>query len=493
LSYNDSDGSYAWTSTDKTMIECSNGNRYNATFAGLQAAVALGGHITLPAMNVTCTSKVNITSNSVITGQGYNRTVLFLGNAENDYIFEMASKNNVTIEGITFKCNNASQTTGRSGAINVTGTSNHIIIRDCMMFNSYYTPILLGHLSVNVHHILIENCYIDGVRRSIGTYPSGIRIYGYNNIIRGCTIKNTWATGITIESDDVGAPNTRTGHYNILDGNDISGVVSAGITMEGKGTTTPLRDKGSNTSVINNFIHDCNSTAYLATDGIYSSGIVIGDDTFCSHNIVTNIHGVGIGTHGNYSIISENTIQHVTGKSGDSGWGIFNEDEKARHIQIINNNINDTKTAIYVEAPNTLISGNTIDYASTNGIYLETGSMGTTVMENTIEKAVAAAIYCVRQTDGNYTISHNTIKTNAYANGAIFLKYTQNSTISENKFLACVKGIVEWAPCNNTIMWNNYVGCSSTPCTVAGDSCELLLNRTTGKIGRRIASGLSWI
>ena len=70
LGYNDSDGSYAWTSTDKTMIECSNGNRYNATVTNIQIAinsVGASGKISVPKGNYYTSSGIDLHNNTEVT------------------------------------------------------------------------------------------------------------------------------------------------------------------------------------------------------------------------------------------------------------------------------------------------------------------------------------------------------------------------------------------------------------------------------------------
>ena len=73
LGYSDSDGSTAWSSTDKTMIECSNGKRYNATVANIQIAVwslnGTTGEVKIPAGNFSI-DFLNITDKVTVVGSG---------------------------------------------------------------------------------------------------------------------------------------------------------------------------------------------------------------------------------------------------------------------------------------------------------------------------------------------------------------------------------------------------------------------------------------
>jgi hypothetical protein len=108
LSYTGPNGSYAWTSTDKTFIECSNGNRYNATWSNIQVAVnSLGEaagvvHVPLGNFSVTSTLWINNSAISIIGSGNGGRAI-------------QSPKNNGTIFYIAANLPN--------GVIKVTGRS----------------------------------------------------------------------------------------------------------------------------------------------------------------------------------------------------------------------------------------------------------------------------------------------------------------------------------------------------------------------------------
>ena len=124
-------------------------------------------------------------------------------------------------------------------------------------------------------NVTVEDCYISNVGRESNQgvrWSAGIWIGGDDCIVRNCSFKDTWGTGVTVEAVGVGYNVTGNASRNLIEGCTGTGYVSHFVHCE--------NFYSDNTTVRNNHVYDINSTCYI--DG--PRGISISVDSVCVDN-----------------------------------------------------------------------------------------------------------------------------------------------------------------------------------------------------------------
>ena len=287
----------------ETFIRNSNGRYWAATGANIQVAIddlTTGGTVSLPECNISVSSSITLLDDVNILGVG-KASQLYLADGADVDVLQITGKSNICIEKIYIDGNNGTQT-AYIGLIDIDGVSDNITIRDCYLHNSMKSSIDCQEGSKN---ILVEGCHIEGINVEADKYPGGIWFSGESCIARNNFIKDTYAAGIIMEAAS-GYPSSK---YHIIDGNEMTGRMGGGVYMEGTGSQNYM--KSSNTTIVNNYVHDISSTAYAVPASSYSIGIIVTENSTCSNNRVVNVHKYGIEVLGNNSIISNNIIDDV--------------------------------------------------------------------------------------------------------------------------------------------------------------------------------------
>ena len=439
LGYSDSDGSTAWTSTDQTFITTSNGNRYNATSAGLQSALAVGGYIQCPEMNVTVTSALQVHSGTTLKGMG-NRTILYLAAsaADNYDIMNITTgSNNILIERIKFDMNEPGVSGSYVCGIYLKTYTKNVTVRDC-----YFTRIEWYGIdqasSSTVSNLTVEGCYFDRAKQS--GYGGAIAFRGKDNIARNNRIYNLYATGIVMEG---GFFTLR----NIIDGNIITGPVSVGIYSEATG-------KSSGSIIVNNIVSNINNTAYSGSpDGI---GILATNNCTVSNNFVNNAARGGIKIDGDNATVSANVINEI-GYGYTGGFGINGGSNSIITGNKIRNQLTGTASRptygitfgdMCVITNNHLYAGGVANFDI--GLY-NAGGGNCTISNNYIEGATTGL-----RLDGRYAIISSNVFYDAAAsnNAAIFINSGKYSTISCNSLQSVDRGIRLYKSTNCTVTGN---------------------------------------
>lgn len=277
-----------------TKIICSNGNSYTATGANIQTAInslTSGGTVTLPSGTITA-SGLTLSHNIRLTGQG-NSTILSLN--ANDDMIEIANKHGWEIDHLTIDMNNGSS--GYNNGIDVTGTASYQgKIHDVYMTDGAGSLI---YLEDGTHNISIHDVWCVGIGRWHGYYPSGIRIDGYHCTVDNVYCKDCFGSGVWIEAQAYG---TLSGGHCISN-IEVTGYTDTGIGMEG--------ENAEKTTITNVHIYNLNSTAYLAPEGSYSTGIRLSDKTELSNFDIDNVYYAGIRIYGNQTSIMNGRIGNV--------------------------------------------------------------------------------------------------------------------------------------------------------------------------------------
>jgi len=353
----------------ENFIWNSNSKYWKPTADNLEAAISDlpdGGTIWLPDCTIVTNNRIDLCSNLKIVGVG-KRSIVRLGDDLNTAIFRTVnSVHDIIISNVGFDGNNHSQTNHNINMCAVLVlTANNITIQNCYLWNFTGCGIYAAGTSSNV---TIDSCYINGCQKE--GWNAGILFSGSDCIARNNFIEDTWACGIICEGTNPIC--TRC----IIDGNTITGETSHGIHCE--------NNKCNNITIINNYIHDLNSTAYV---GHWSRGIVSGaKDIICSDNVVEDIQEYGIYFHsgtikgnivrnihdddGIYTsayadvIIKDNTVENI----GDIGIHPYHSGDS--NATVNNNRVyNTTNEGIYVGGNGT-VNWNYVEKTSGAGIHL---------------------------------------------------------------------------------------------------------------------------
>lgn len=288
-----------------TFIRNSKGNYWEATETNIQAAIddlTSGGAVWLPDCNISISTTIEMDNDISLIGVGKNSTLHLASNSNRDLI-QINGKSNILIENVHLSINGNAQTTYDVKGIDITGSSRNIVIRGCYLQDGSASLI---DIQEGVEYVTVEDCFFDG-RKHQG-YGGAIWISGSNCIVKNNMIQDTYACGIVMEAA-TGFPPTK---WNIVDGNEITGEVSHGIHMEGA-------TKSCNTTIINNHIHDLNSTAFVASEDHWSVGIITQNNSICSNNRIENVQQYGIQTTGD-TTISGNVIKNIDGAAAIRSW-----------------------------------------------------------------------------------------------------------------------------------------------------------------------------
>lgn len=375
------------TDDSYTKIRCGDGNIYEATFANLVTALALGTEVILPPCSITITSTLAIASHTVLRGAGSDLTILSLG--VDDDLMTLNAKHNIRIEGIMFDINAGFG--GYNSAIDITTVNSYnITIRDCSFIDGAKSFIDCEEYTKN---IVVDTCRFVGITGGAGVYPAGVWLSGEHCTVRNSWFEDTYACGVVIESN---APPVSHGH--LIDGNYFTGRMGIGISMEGGG------DSGECT-LVNNRMWDMNSTAYQPF-GSYSDGIIVSNDSFASHNWIHNMHYAGIRISGNNTVISENEIdgvQHYDGIRVSSSF--INHDICIQGNIIKNINANGIKFAGGLKTNNCTIANNFISFCDT-GIEEPAGCLWNIIIGNNVHDCTTDI-----NSDGTSTVCEHNIGT----------------------------------------------------------------------------------
>lgn len=406
---------YNYDSLRDDMIWNSNGKywSYDGTADEVQIHAAMtdlgtdGGTVYLPSDTLTISDAIEWAYDGInLVGEGMDATHIVLADGANVRMVDIGADeggandgfSNFVIEGIHFDGNNDSQTWSYNQfGIEICSDSSNITIRNCEINNTGNHAIRVYYDAGNIipaKYITVEDCVIRDLHRwvpadggaTIG-YSSGIVFAGQHCTARNNYIYDTWGTGIAIE--DYTYLDARD---CVIDGNHITGAIAFGIYMEGGASVTTLAKSG-NCTIINNIVHDLNSTAYgrspsASTYMDYGVGIIVGRDSICSNNQIYNIPDIGIlytghNSHASASIISGNTIDFITSLN-KTGHAITTQSAADDSTVVITGNIikNVVDYGIYIRC-NMIIEGNYICYCA-KGIYGTTGTENVSIIGNNV-------------------------------------------------------------------------------------------------------------
>lgn len=273
------------TGTDTSTIANLNGAtfvdgiRYPQTNAGIAAAIARGGDVVLPSMNVTITSAISIPSNTNIYCQA-STTVLTLGNSANVNIFISSGTSNISIDGCILDGNKANNST--SSGIAISGVSD-FTLKNSVVRDFPSTNFICSSGCSNVH---IEKSNLKNTTEA--ALAPNVSFFSSNNIwIKDSYFGKTNYPALNFQPASGGNRSVRITGNNIEDVGQVSTTtLSYGIYMNG-GTE---------------FYVDKNYVKNIALSGIYS--LTTGSSTY-SHNTVINTLW-GIDNDGGATIGSDN-------------------------------------------------------------------------------------------------------------------------------------------------------------------------------------------
>jgi len=466
LSYTGPDGSRAWTSTDQTFITTSNGNRYNATFAGLQAAIysfnnTVGGKIIIPSM-ISCSAPINLVNGITIEGTGRNSSGFMLSPGANCSLLRNQTGktcsnltlNNLKLDG---KCMTAgykrrtgdSQRWNNPHLICIAGSSN-IKIKDCNILNASSSGIYFYECNKTE----ISGCVISdsgkvwknrmrGPTDTINWYypwADGIFLEACNgSIISDCNINGSYAHGILIE--DFHELGTRTGDNacNFVIDNCILTRCFSGLYLEDA-------ENGSVSNIFTGYHHYNYTYGGYASSQSEPTGVHIGPDTnnVAFTNIISADNGNlsdGDDGHG-YDIISGNNLTFTNCHAKNNlGCGFYNYN--ANDVSFIGcSSYCDGESGFYVDSgQRPVIKGCRIWYTGqtvttdSDGInigYCNNAVISDNGIYNSKWKGISSA--------GRNSLITNNVINNSVEDG-IFFTVSSRAIISGNHIDTCKKGI----------------------------------------------------
>ena len=374
------------------FIYNSKGNFWPATGPNLQLAIddlTTGGTIYGNEFNITINSPIVWDEGINFEGAG-KASILYLADGVNDDVIQINGKSNILISGICIRANGDAQTDNSVSCIDITGTSNNITIRDSYLYEGSKSLIDCQEGSSN---ILIEGNHLDG-KKDCG-YGGGIWLSGSDCIVRNNFIKDTWGSGVVMEAGTGLTPSRR----HIIDGNVITGNIAHGIHMEAV--------KSDNVIITKNHVYDLNSTAYVATEGHWSKGIMAMNNSIVSKNRIENVQHCGI--EGFYDvIISDNIIKNIESGNGTYCKNVGRKLISGNIYQNISSDMSDNGYGILLDSSVdiSIISGNELYNIENFGIQ---GTQKLTIADNHLEKVTGYGIYAPTGSGGDAIISNNYI------------------------------------------------------------------------------------
>lgn len=490
ISWNTSSG--GGVGLNVTNITNSNGNEWPPTLANLRLAFLdladTGGKVSYPGnteINVSGTPLL-IPSNVIFEGCGYNSSLRLADGADID-ILTLNGQHDITIRDIRFNVNNYTQGAYINAiSMGASQWTYNITIEHCWFEHGNASFIDAEEFTYN---IVVDTCFFyeieDNIYNRVATYnasrdmyPAGIWFSGYDCTAKNNFIKNTFACGIVMEAGTTD-PTSR-GH--LIDGNTITGRVSHGIHMEGKGGQ--LYYKASTTRIVNNRIYDCNSTAYESTDPGYGKGILLSENSSAINNYIRNSPDHAIEVDGNNTLLEDNIIDtvqnaHAIRTTGNAystqiignvindtdGGNAIHLDGTAGYLAIIDNNqIIDIEEDGITSGVRTLIAtGNNFENIGGISIEIASGTLNATISENEF-----------RNNDGTYAIyipasTESIISTNFFYDMATYGIYvlSDDNIISNNKLTNGGQDAIHMHECENNTLLGNHVK------HYAGDGIEL--------------------
>lgn len=472
-----------------TTIRNSNGSYWDVSQSNLQDAFwelnGTGGWVSYPGgttLNISG-SPLDIPDDVDFFGGGSSSELRTADGADID-IITLNGRHNITIRHLRFNVNNFTQNAYINAiSMGASQWTSNITIYQCWFVNGNASFIDAEEFTFN---ICVDHCFFDEIEDNIynhaatfdgnkDTYPAGIWFSGYNCIARNNFIQDTFACGIVMEAG-TGDPSSL-GH--LIEGNTITGRVSHGIHMEGKGSQSYF--KASTTRIINNRIYDFNSSAYEQTDPGYGQAIRLVENSSAINNYIGNSPDHAIVSAGNNTIISLNIIEtvqsdHAIKTTGDNytititenrikgvpeGNGIHLDGTYGHSATVSRNTFTDIgENAIYCGAAIFIAEENIFTNIGDVCIEIASGTLNATISSNNFNNI-----------DGNYaiyTIIPSIITDNSFYDIAIHCIYLTSgaswSTINDN-------AIVHYGHAGNGDGIHLHDG--TTNCSVSDNSIRL--------------------
>lgn len=314
------------------------------------------GYIFIPCGDYEVTGAVSINSNSIIEGAGNECVYIKLADLSNTSLFNIDSKSNITVRGVTLDHNGNNQMSDQHN-LRIVGSSN-ITIDSNSIINAYH-----HNINGEANEILITNNYIALAGR--GAVDGG---------------------GIVTAGNDVLISN------NIVVDHDFVGI--------------QIKDEYKNGVIDSNIIY------WNATSGALGAIAVMADTSsvVISNNVV-NGYGSNQGStairvsSSNGTIVDGNQILNLNQSAGLGIWL-----NSAENCIVSNNKLEKVYDGIYVESKNCLIDGNHITQSNSVAIELRDSSNATAVTNNYINDFIGSGITTSGSADyvlinGNYLLN----------------------------------------------------------------------------------------
>jgi hypothetical protein len=348
-----------------------------------------------------------------------------------------------------------------------------VVIDNCV-FEAGYSYCIDEEIGERVSPVSITNCYFEPT----DTQPLPVAVYG---VFRYGEITGNYFQGI--DQHAIGIHITTGISYCLINDNfftlwDDAIYVQGGYVTVSNNRITSSGDESINgynyCSIIDNTIKDSGGQS-----------IIMGTGSIVSRNKIYNSGSDAIKIGGSNVLISENLIDNTNGTSGIKGFSKNN-------ISIINNEINDVSSGIYVENLNGKIIGNTVQHATEYPIYCSSGSDNTLCHDNFISNCNGSMAIFVYGSH-NVSIQGNQITKDGLSYGIrLGIADTRDCFIANNNFIGFTSNqITAYSGAtlgNQTILNNpNYKYQSlfpfynqSTPPTLSNGQTAYWYNNTGG-------------
>jgi len=357
----------------------------------------------------------------------------------------------------------------------------------------------------SVQNMTVENCVVSGYER--GIYVSG----GYNETLTNNTVWNntygvyfnptTWSTltQSTARNNSYGilfsSSNNNTLYNNTLRNNTNYGIYllsssDNNLTSNTIANTTAVANFGvyldvssnrnniSGNSLANNSYSPIRG---LSTNNTYDNNTLTGGFAYGiwltgGNSNITNNQITGNGA-GDAILVQATNVQVVNNNARLAVHGIYFAPATTGGHNAINNTISNCSYAIRDNNnPNVNIENNTIDYSSTSGIYIDSGS-NITIRNNTIYNA-GGSWGIVAGGGNNATIENNTVTAgSAGLTYCIHLQMT-DSRVTGNTLQRCPTGIYQTSVNNQTLVNNSVLYAATAGIQFVSGSGHLLENNS---------------
>lgn len=330
------------------------------------------------------------------------------------------------------------------------------------------TPLAVGvYVEPSLTNVSLLNCYVD-------SYDRAVSVSGSNQInLDGNSFVNSVVQAITVSSSSLNSITN-----NIFSGNNVD--ISSLITFDNN--LISLNNFSTSSFMSMQLFSASNNNISLNRFDNNPTSIYLGSGSN-SNNVTNNMFLDALA--GDQIYLESNNLNRVVNNSqmgGSSQITLIN----TNNTQVLQNTLTMSSVGIVVDgaSENSLISQNTIQGSTGNGINLTASGSNNNVSSNSIQTVMGTAIYV---TAPNSYLSYNSISSDPIG----FQIGSNSSTFNNNNISSTSSGIIVFGGSGNLIQANNLSLASLSAIDLnSGSSTNLVSNEISDStIGINITGG----